>query len=1088
MLKSPSLMRANQERLKKTIDMVTRLYVYSLKGDDDISSSEIGILYSLLINLFSQVDVSWEAYVRQIMETPYEIEEVLLYLDRHLSVFDKIRLIQSLVIMARTEGDFAISELTEIMEFSKSLNISSSAFLPLVDHFENHRKQLVNIPCRHHLSHLRHSVFSDYVVFGSGSEADIAFRDERLSPYECAIFAIDQHFFLSVPTSSEVLINSQSPEHNSIILLNPDSVISLAGRDYPYACLQKMYLLRAESDDIVFKKSSYNFIVHKDRNHYSFVVTSGSVALNGKEMYHGKRYDAFFDDTMQIRGYAPFNLGMVIENRGSIGIEDYIPQKLYILHERGYFSASREYAESSIALIELKAQTYYVLPPKQGYSIFVNRKIVTEATPVNLNSDIITINKRNYRINNFFDLIETPFEIETFSVTDIKHFFPDGKLALDSVSFEAEKGQLIAIMGQSGCGKSTLTNILSTEISPTYGQILIDGKPIYSNLNYFLENMAYVPQDDLLYPNLSVYENLWYRLRLRMPKLQRHMLEQKVNNILQQVKLSHQRDTIVGEFKTKNLSGGERKRLNIALELLFEPTIIICDEPTSGLSFNDAEQIIEILENLCQQGKIVILTIHQPNSSIYRKFDRVLMMDMGGKIAYYGTPADSFAYFDEELNTLTNKRNEIETKRHLMTSDYFYDIITYPEYNKHGLPVYEQTQKTVQSKRKFPPDYWRDKFKRKMLYELIQSDVPDPALSLSTTKRLKKPLGFKNYLISLMTFISRSLTMKFRNKTNNFITFFEAPLLGFIIAFILRFAPSRDYSYFENNNIFIYIFVSIIAFIFLGMSNSIEEILSERKIILRERLMNLKMSSYQISKLLTLCFFGLLQAILYHIIASVILNIRGMTISSIVYFFLASLIGNSLGLMFSAFIKENRAIINILPLILIPQIIFGGAVIEFERMNRNLKLQQQSPIPEIVQVIPSRWLFEGLTTAYAKNTKFHRALRSIEKKELTYLQDYRNAVISSDEFQNRKAEIYYAKTAAAEKWNPDKVFNRYLNSAVSLMDGRVLNSERNEFLSSYKLWRDRRYRTWNYNALVILLFAFGLNLVTWIKLKFYFKE
>ena len=1088
MLKPPSFTRDNQDRLKKTIDMVTRLYVYILQDDDEISASEIGILYSLLTNLFAQVDVSWEAYVRQIMETPYNIEEVLVYLDRHLSLFDKVRILQSLVIMAKSESDFAISEITEIMELSKKLNTSADSFLPLIDHFEHHRSGLVSAPCRHHLSHLRHSVFSDYVVFGSGNDADIAYRNDRLSQYECALFAIDKYLFMSVPASSTVLINAQIPEHNSIIMLSPDSFISLGGQEYSFSCLQKIYMYRDESDDIVFRKSNYDFIVHKTNNSFSFVVNSGSVALNGREMAHVRRYDVYFDDKLQIRGYAPFHLGMIIESRSSIGVDDYTPGKLYIRRERGYYSTSREDAESSIAHIEYKAGSHYLLPPKKGYQIFVNRKAVTEATRLNLNSDIITIEKRNYRINSFFDLIETPFEIQKLAVTDIKHFFPDGKLALDSVSFEVNTGQLVAIMGQSGCGKSTLTKVLSTEISPTYGQIAIDGKNIKANLNFFLEYLAYVPQDDLLYPNLSVYENLWYRLRLRMPKLQKNQVDHKVKNILHQVKLTHHSDTIVGDFKAKNLSGGERKRLNIALELLFEPTIIICDEPTSGLSFNDAEEIIDILAKLCEQGKIVIITIHQPNSSIYRKFDRVMMMDMGGRIAYYGTPTESFTYFDEELNSISIKKHEIETKRHLLTSDYFYDIITYPEYDKNGHLVYEQLKKQVQVKRRFPPEYWRDKFKRKMLFEMIQSESPDLSETTTDSKRLKKPLGPKSYLVSLWTFISRSLRMKIRNQTNSVITFVEAPLLGLVISFILRHTTSAQYSYHDNNNIFIYIFVSIIAFIFLGMSNSIEEILSERKIIQRERLMNLKMSSYQISKLVTLCIFGMIQAVLYHFVASRVLGIRGLGVSSISYFFLASLIGNSIGLLCSSFIKENRAIINLLPLILIPQIIFGGAVIEFERMNRNLTIQEKHPIPEVVQIIPSRWLFEGLTTAYAKNTKFHRSLAKIEKKELTYLRDYRNAVITTEEFQQRRAEVYHAKTAVAEKWNPNEILNSYLNSAVSMMDGRVLNSERNEFLSSFKLGGKRRVRTWNFNALVILLYALGLNLITWIKLKYFFKE
>lgn len=1080
-------MRENQERKKKIIDMVTRLYVYNLKGDD-ISTSETDILYSLLTNLFAQVDVSWESYVKQIMESEYDIGEVLRFLDRHLSLFDKIRIIQSLVIMARTEADFDISELTEIMQLSKQLSLSSEVFLPLIDHLEHDRSGLVTIACRHHLSHLNHSVFSDYVVFGSGAGVDIAFRSERLSGYECALFAIDKYLFVSIPSSSAALINSQAPERNSIILLPDDALLSLGGRNYSYNCLEKMYRLRDESDVIAFRKSSYDFVIRKEHNSYNITINSGTVSLNGREIPHNRRYEVFYDDTMQIRGYAPFHLGMVIENRSSIGVDDYIPKKLYIYQERGYFSISREDSESSIALIELKGQIYHVLPPKKGYSIYVNRKIIKEATPIQLNTDIITIEKRNYRINNFYDLIETPFELQKLSVVDIKHFFRDGKLALDSVSFEVEKGQLMAILGQSGCGKSTLTNVLSTEITPTYGQILIDGKPIQSNLNYFLEYMAYVPQQDMLYPNLSVYENLYYRLRLRMPKLQKTAIEQKVNNILYHVRLSQHHDTMVGELGAKNLSGGERKRLNLALELLFEPTIIICDEPTSGLSFNDAEQIIGILSKLCEQGKIVIITIHQPNSSIYRKFDRVMMMDMGGKVAYYGTPKESFAYFDEELQLLSNHKTEIETKRHLKTSDYFYDVITYPEYDAQGQPVYEQLQKQVQAKRKFPPEYWRDKYKRKMLFEMIQSDVLESAETSPPSKRRRKPMGLKSYLISLMTFISRSFKMKFRGSTNQIITFVEAPLLALIIAFILRHTTSASYSYHDNNNIFIYIFVSIIAFIFLGMSNSIEEILGERRIVLRERLMNLKMSSYQISKIVTLCFFGFVQAVLYHTIAALILGIKGLAFSSIIYFFLASLIGNSIGLLCSAFIKETRTVINLLPLILIPQIIFGGAVIEFERMNRNLTLWQRHPIPEVVQAIPSRWLFEGLTTAYAKNTKFHRALHKVEKKELTYLQDFRNATITNKEFQKRRAETYYAKTAIAEKWDPNEIVNSYLNSAVSMMDGRVMNTERNEFISSYKICGSRLFRTWNFNAMVILLFALVLNLITWIKLKVYFKE
>ncbi|NLN35813.1 MAG: hypothetical protein GX157_07460, partial [Candidatus Cloacimonetes bacterium] len=272
MLKGAVFQRQDQERLKKTIDMVTRLYVHILKRDERISSTEINILYSLLTNLFAQVDVSWEAYVKQIVESDYDIAEVFTHLDRHLSVFDKTRVIQSLVIMARTEDDFAISELTEIMELGKKLNISTDQFLPLIDHFDHKLSTPPSITCRHHLSHIRHSVFSDYVVFGSTSSADIAFRDENLNPYECALYAIDKHLFLCVSASSNVMLNGNPVAVNSIILLSKDNYISLKNRDYSYNCLEKMYLLRDEEDDIVFRKSSYDFTVHKSQNSYSFLV------------------------------------------------------------------------------------------------------------------------------------------------------------------------------------------------------------------------------------------------------------------------------------------------------------------------------------------------------------------------------------------------------------------------------------------------------------------------------------------------------------------------------------------------------------------------------------------------------------------------------------------------------------------------------------------------------------------------------------------------------------------------------------------------------------------------------------------------
>ncbi|MDD3235362.1 MAG: ATP-binding cassette domain-containing protein [Candidatus Cloacimonetes bacterium] len=1078
-----------QDRQKVTIDMVTKLYVYSMNSGEQISSAEISVLYSLLTNLFAHVDVSWEAYVRDITASDYQIDEVLEYLNRYLSQLDKVRILQSLVIIAKTEGELSISTITELLDFCKKLSLSPDGFVNLIDYFEAGSSGDISISCEHSIAHVKHSLFSDYIVFGSSVSADIRYRNDDLAAYEMSLYAIDKYIFIGMGANTSLQLNNKPISPNNIVLLHPESKISIGGIEYSNRCLKKIYEHRDANDEIVFYKSNYDFIVNKRGLWYSLNIRSGSVTLNRKVMLHNKRYEIYYDDIIQIRNYAPWNLTDLIENRSSIGLDDMIPQALYINHERNYFDMSRVDSDKKITKIELIEGVFFVQPPKSGWTIYLNQKKIEESSPITLNSDIITIDKRNFRINDFYDLIETPFELQSLCLADVKHYFPDGQLALDGISSEAKKGQLIGILGQSGCGKSTLVKVLSGEIVPTYGQLLVDGKDFFLDASYYLQFFGYVPQDDLLYPYLTVYENLWYRLRLRMPNISKASLDQKINNILHQVNLTHQSDTKVGEFKKKNLSGGERKRLNIALELLFEPTVIICDEPTSGLSFTDAEQIIDILSSLTKQGKIVMITIHQPNSSIFRKFDQVMLMDMGGRMAYTGSPTDCFSYFDEELASLTVRTNEIERKKQLMTSDFMYDVITYPEYNEFNEPVYEQINKYIQPKRKFSPEYWRDKFKRKMLYAMIHHDTGKINNSAIPLKGNRTQQSLPSRLVQIYGYIIRSFKMKLRNRTNNLITFVQAPLLGLVVAFILRYTPlSPPYNYAENNNIGIFVFVSVIAFIFLGISNSIEEITDERKIIIREKQMNLKISYYQVSKLITLSLFVLIQAVLYQSVASSVLGIRGLFGISVIYLFLSGLTGISIGLTCSSFIKEKKAIINLLPLILIPQIIFGGAVIEFERMNRSLTIYKQHPIPEIVQTIPSRWLFEGMTTAYAKNTVFHRAMAKLEKKKLTQMRSFRDAEISSSSYDKMKTKLYYEKVRITERWNPDELMNNNLNAAVSLMDGKVLSQHKNMFLSSFKTVGNTLMRTWNFNIAVLLVYFMLFNGITAVKLKYYFKE
>ncbi|MBP7194884.1 MAG: ATP-binding cassette domain-containing protein [Candidatus Cloacimonetes bacterium] len=1089
MPKSDKNLKLGDRQLKKTIDMITRLYVHVIKSEDQISASEIDILYSLLINLFRDVNISWEVYVRNIMETEDDFGQISQYLNQHLNVLDKIRIILSLIILANTDNSIEISELTGIIALCRKFELSPEPFVELMDHFESGIQECVAIPHDIQYQHLQDSLFTDYVSIGSSSLADMRFKDPGIGELDCILFGIDKSLFLSTSFSCTSKLNGLDLKPSCVILLPPEGTLEVRGLAYDIESLWKIYRVAEDDDDIEFKKPDYDFLISRHRHQYSILVNGGTITVNDKELVHGRKLELFYDDVLQIQGYAKFTVRDVIRERSSIGIDTMVPRELFLIAERDFFYLSRVETERAIARIEVEKGKFYLHPPKRGWTIFHNQQRVKELTQFKLNTDILTIARRNFRINGFYDLVETPFEVQSLTIQDVKHYFQDGKLALDGISCNIRKGELIGILGQSGCGKSTLVKTITSELVPTYGQVKIDGKVLYNNLSYYSQFFGYVPQDDLLYPNLTVYENLWYRGRLRLPNISAASLKQKIENLLHQVNLSHRKDTQVGEPRRTMLSGGERKRLNVALELLFEPTVIVCDEPTSGLSWGDAEQVIDILKLLTAQGKIVILTIHQPNSSVFRKFNQVLLMDLGGRQAFFGPPDECFDYFDYELAQLGYRREDIERKKQLHNSDYMYEVITYPQYDDSNAPVYEQVNKLLQVKRKFPPEYWRDKYKRKMLFEIIQLEPADPPARTSIPKRRHRKLDFRSRLVHLLAFITRSLTMKLRNRTNNLITFVEAPLLGLVISFILRHTPrSGPYNYNDNNNIGIFIFVSIIAFMFMGMSNSVEEILSERKIILREKLMNLKVSFYLASKLIALTFFSLVQVLLYVLVASLVLEIKGMWGISILYLLLTSIVGFSLGLTVSSFLKDNKSIINLLPLLLIPQIILGGAVIEYERMNRRLTLLERHPVPEVVQLIPSRWIFEGLTTAYAKNTVFHRKLAEIEKKRLTYNAMFKDNRLDAAQYRKLIAGISNQRDYVADKWDPTKVTNANLNASVGLMDGQFHVDRRNVFLSSYKLIKGKIHRTWNYNVLMILLYVLGFNLITILKLKYYFKE
>ena len=210
--------------------------------------------------------------------------------------------------------------------------------------------------------------------------------------------------------------------------------------------------------------------------------------------------------------------------------------------------------------------------------------------------------------------------------------FKNSENGMHNFSFNLESGQLVAIMGGSGVGKSTLLSILNGHLIPQEGSVCINGHPIQEEGSKQL--IGFVPQDDLLIEELTVFQNLWYTARLCFANLSDIEIKQRVDQVLEELDLKKISHLAVGSPLCKTISGGQRKRLNIALELIREPAILYLDEPTSGLSSSDSEKVVMLLKEQTHKGKLVVVNIHQPSSEIYKLFDRLWLLDTGGYPIY----------------------------------------------------------------------------------------------------------------------------------------------------------------------------------------------------------------------------------------------------------------------------------------------------------------------------------------------------------------------------------------------------------------------------------------------------------------------
>lgn len=556
------------------------------------------------------------------------------------------------------------------------------------------------------------------------------------------------------------------------------------------------------------------------------------------------------------------------------------------------------------------------------------------------------------------DAANTEFNLTANSV---EYVFKNGKKGLNAINFIATSGNLIGIMGGSGAGKSTLLNILNSNLKPSQGEVLINGINIHSDWEKLEGVIGFVPQDDLLMEDLTVFQNLFYNSKLCFGNLDDAAIIEKVKTMMDALGLFEIQNLKVGDPLNKSISGGQRKRLNIALELIRAPSILFVDEPTSGLSSMDSENVMDLLKQLAISGKLVFVVIHQPSSDIFKLFDKLLILDLGGYPIYFGNPVDSLIYFKTRANFADADESECESCGYINPEQVF-SIIESKVLDEFGNPT---------PTRKFLPEDWNALY-REHATKVIETKT---AIHDALKSDFKKPTRWQQ----IKVFIKRDLLSKLYNTQYLLINYLEAPVLAVILAYFLRYSKSGcDYVFYDNPNLPAFIFMGAIVALFMGLTVSAEEIIRDRKILKREAFLNLSRSSYLLSKIAVMFFISAIQTFSFVLIGNLIFGIKDLFFDYWLILFSVSCFANLLGLNISASFNSVVTIYILIPFLIIPQIILSGVMVKFDNLNPTITTQTQVPV--IGEVMASRWAFEALAVNQFKNNKYEKIFFDAEQR------------------------------------------------------------------------------------------------------------
>lgn len=523
--------------------------------------------------------------------------------------------------------------------------------------------------------------------------------------------------------------------------------------------------------------------------------------------------------------------------------------------------------------------------------------------------------------------------ITSLSVRGLTRDFVRSGRVVDNIVFSLQRGEMACILGPSGSGKSTLLSMLAGHLQPSFGSIRYNGTRLTPEAENLRRHIAYIPREDILDEAMTVGEHVYQASIARRPRLSHTERKRRVLSVLGFIGIGHLSNRTVGRAGERTISDGERTRLNLGLDLTGTAEVFLIDEPISGLSSRDSERVIDTLVEM-SHGRIILCTLHRPAQTLLNRFDKVMVLDGHGKMAFWGTPREMNSYFKEAAREL-----KLKVPHEAIAAggaDYVFEVLEAPF-------------RRIGDNRISDASLWQTRFEKSSAYA---AESEKARQKRSTSGKQNIPRFPKRTPLELWRlfrlWILRTFLSRVRSRMGLYAVLLEGPVLALLIAGTLRAATEVPYTFYKALHINEYLFLSLVLAMFFGLTDSACEILRDRPILRRESNYKLFVTGYLLSKIIVLTGIAGLQCALYLITGNLILGIYGMFWNHFLVMLLTAFVGISLSLMVSAFVRSDRTALNIVPLLLVPQILLAGAMVRFEEMNEFSPDFADGMIPKVV--------------------------------------------------------------------------------------------------------------------------------------------